>query len=72
MPQIPTFISKAKPTAESGSIKTNLQIPLSQTLGGALQPVTNYVVEKAVQENNTQNRSEALSLGNEFVIELCV
>ena len=70
MPQIPTFISKAKPTAESGSIKTNLQIPLSQTLGGALQPVTNYVVEKAVQENNTQNRSEALSLGNEFVIEL--
>ena len=70
MPQIPTFISKAKPTAESGSIKTNLQVPLSQTLGGALQPVTNYVVEKAVQENNTQNRSEALSLGNEFVIEL--
>jgi len=70
MPKIPTFISEARPTAEVKSVKTNIQVPLSQTLAGALSPLTDLVVKKAVQENNTQNRTEALTLGNEFVVEL--
>ena len=69
MPKIPTFISEARPTAEVKSVKTNIQVPLTQTLAGALSPLTDLVVKKAVQENNTQNRTEALTLGNEFVVE---
>ena len=32
MPKIPTFTSQARPTAQVGSVKANLQIPLSQTI----------------------------------------
>jgi len=70
MPKIPTFTSEARPTAQVGSVKSNLQVPLSQTVAGALSPVTDFVVKKAVQANDTQNRTEALRLGNEFTREL--
>ena len=70
MPKIPTFTSQARPTAQVGSVKSNLQVPLSQTVAGALSPVTDFVVKKAVQANDTQNRTEALRLGNEFTREL--
>ena len=70
MPKIPTFTTQARPTAEVGSVKSNLQIPLSQTVAGALSPVTDFVVKKAVQANDTQNRTEALRLGNEFTRKL--
>ena len=58
MPQIPTFRSQARPTAEVGSVKSNLQVPLTQTLAGALQPVTDYVVEKQIAENDLQNKTK--------------
>ncbi len=70
MPKIPTFTSEARPTAQVGSVKSNLQVPLSQTVANALSPVTDFVVKKAVQANDTQNRTEALRLGNEFTREL--
>ena len=70
MPKIPTFTSQARPTAQVGSVKSNLQVPLSQTVAGALSPITDFVVKKAVQANDTQNRTEALRLGNEFTREL--
>ena len=70
MPKIPTFTSQARPTAQVGSVKSNLQVPLSQTVAGALSPLTDFVVKKAVQANDTQNRTEALRLGNEFTREL--
>ena len=66
MPQIPTFRSQARPTAEVGSVKSNLQVPLTQTLAGALQPVTDYVVEKQIAENDLQNKTQALTLSNEY------
>jgi hypothetical protein len=69
MPKIPTFTSQARPTAEVGSVKANLQVPLSQTVAGALSPLTDMVVKKSVQANDTQNRTEALRLGNEFIRE---
>ena len=70
MPQIPTFTSQARPTAEVGSVKSNLQVPLTQTLAGALSPVTDFVVKKAVQANDTQNRTEALTLENDFIRDM--
>ena len=70
MPQIPTFRSQARPTAEVGSVKSNLQVPLSQTLAGALQPVTNLIVEKQIQENEIQNKTQALKLENEYNIAM--
>jgi hypothetical protein len=36
MPKIPTFTTEARPTAEVGSVTSNLQIPLN-TVAGALK-----------------------------------
>lgn len=70
MPKIPTFTTQARPTAEVGSIRSNLQVPLSETLTGALQPITDYIVEKQIQENDISNKTEALKLENEYNISM--
>jgi hypothetical protein len=62
MPKIPTFTSESRPTAEVGSIKTNIQIPLSQTIGTALAPITKAVVDYKVKEKGVENKTEALEL----------
>lgn len=57
MPKIPTFTSKGIITGQGPSVTTNLQIPLTQTVGTALQPISKYVEqeyikEKKLEENN--------------------
>ena len=69
MPKIPTFTTQARPTAEVASIKANIQIPLSQTLGNALSPITKAITEHRVQEKNFENKTEALKLENEALLE---
>ena len=39
MPKIPTFTSKARPTAEVGSIQSNIRIDPNRTMGAALSTV---------------------------------
>ena len=70
MPKIPTFTTQARPTAEAPSIQTRTQIPLTQTIGTALAPVTKAVKQHAVNEKNLENKSEALSLENKALLEL--
>ena len=70
MPKIPTFTTEARPTAEAPSIQSRTQIPLSQTIGTALAPITKAVVQHAVNEKNLENKSEALSLENKALLEL--
>jgi len=70
MPKIPTFTSQTKPTAEVGSVKSNLQVPLSQTVAGALEPLTNALVKKSIKENDLQNKTQALTLSNEYEIAM--
>lgn len=70
MPKIPTFTTQARPTAEVGSVKSNVQIPLSQTLGTALAPATKAIVQHRVQEKDFENKTEALKLENESLLEL--
>jgi hypothetical protein len=70
LPKIPTFTSEGSPTAEVGSVKSNIQIPLSQTIGTALAPVTKAIVDYKVKEKGIQNKTEALELENKSVLEL--
>jgi hypothetical protein len=70
MPKIPTFTTEARPTAEAPSVQSRTQIPLSQTIGTALAPVTRAVTQHAVNEKNLENKSEALSLENKALLEL--
>ena len=50
MPKIPTFTTEARPTVEAPSIQSTTQIPLSQTIGTALAPVTKAVAQHAINE----------------------
>jgi hypothetical protein len=70
MPKIPTFISKARITEQAASVKSNIQIPLSQTIGTALAPVTKAVVAHGIREKNLENKSETLQLENQSIMEL--
>jgi hypothetical protein len=69
MPKIPTFTAKGSIEQLAGTT-SNIQMGLNNTLASALSPVTDMVVKKAIQENDTQNRTEALRLGNDFTREL--
>ena len=69
MPKIPTFTTEARPTAETGSVTSNLQIPLN-TVAGALKPLTDAVVKYKTAEQNASNKTEALELENKAVIKL--
>tara|TARA_B100001939_G_C16945921_1_gene620327 strand:- start:3797 stop:5551 length:1755 start_codon:yes stop_codon:yes gene_type:complete len=57
MPKIPTFTAKGEITSQTPSVTSNFQIPLSQNIGTALQPISDYVQkeyikEKKLEENN--------------------
>ena len=69
MPKIPIFTTEVRPTAEVGGVKSNVQVPLSQTLGTALAPATKAIVEHRVQEKNFENKTEALKLENEALLQ---
>ena len=70
MPKIPIFQPQARPTAEVGSVKSNIQIPLTQNIGTVLKPVTDAIVKHRVNEKNLENKAEALTLENESIFKL--
>ena len=69
MPKLPTFQAEGSVSQLAGTT-TNVQVPLTQTLGTALKPVTDLVVKQKVQEKNFENRTEALKLENDFVTDM--
>ncbi len=57
MVKIPTFSAEGRITAEAPSVQTNVQIPLSNTIGTALSSVTKgiedyYIKEKKLEADN--------------------
>ena len=69
MPKLPTFQAEGSVSQLAGTT-TNVQVPLTQTLGTALKPITDLVVKQKVQEKNFENRTEALKLENDFVTDM--
>ena len=70
MPKIPTFITEATITGEVGSVQSNIQMSLNQTIGAALAPVTKEIVQHRVKQKEFEIKTEALKLENDF-IEIC-
>jgi hypothetical protein len=70
MPKIPTFTTSARPTAEVGSVQSNIQIGLNQTIGSALAPVTQQIVDYKVKQKDFENKTEALKLENDFIRDM--
>jgi hypothetical protein len=59
MPKIPTFTATGRPTTEVGAVKSNIQIPLNQTIGTALAPVTKAVTDYAIKQKQISQKLEA-------------
>ena len=69
MPKIPIFQTQARPTAEVGSVKSNIQIPLSNTIGSALAPITDAIVEHRIKEKKLEADNKAYSLLSDMYID---
>ena len=59
MPKIPTFDSKSTITSQGPSVTSNLQIPLSQNIGTALQPVSDFVEQEYIKEKKLEEANFA-------------
>ena len=58
MPKIPTFQSKSTITSQGPSVTSNLQIPLSQNIGTALQPVSDFVQKEYIKERKLEETNK--------------
>ena len=58
MPKIPTFESKSTITSQGPSVTSNLQIPLSQNIGTALQPVSDFVQQEYIKEKKLEETNK--------------
>jgi hypothetical protein len=72
MPKIPTFTVQGVPTAESASIKTSFQVPLSGvgSPASALEPVIKTLNDYYAKEQAVVEKTQALELENKASIEL--
>ena len=58
MPKIPTFLAESTITSQGPSVTSNLQIPLSQTIGAALQPVSDFVQKEYIKERKLEETNK--------------
>ncbi len=70
MPKIPVFTSKGTMSTEVGSAQTNIQMGLKDNLATALAPITKKISEYGIKRKNAENKTEALELENQAVVEL--
>jgi hypothetical protein len=69
MPKIPTFTSKSIPTAQVGSIQSNIKIDPTKTIGGALASISgvaqDYYIKKRDNEEKLIAKKAVLELKSE-------
>jgi len=70
MPKIPTFTTEATITGEVGSVQSNTQMSLTNTIGNVLAPVTKEIVQHRVKQKDFENKTEALKLENDFIRDM--
>lgn len=70
MPKLPVFTAKGTMSTEGGSAQTNIQMSLKDNLATALAPITKKVSEYGIKRKNAENKTEALELENQAVVEL--
>ena len=59
MPKIPTFAARGRPTAEVGSIKSNIKLDPTKTMAAAILPATQAIEEYYIKQRNLEEKTEA-------------
>lgn len=70
MPKIPTYTAQGELTTQTGSVQSNIKMGLDQNLASALAPITKKIVDYKIKEKNVENKTEALELENQAIVEL--
>ncbi len=70
MPKIPTYTAQGELTTQTGSVQSNIKMGLDQNLASALAPITKKIVDYKEKEKNVENKTEALELENQAIVEL--
>jgi len=69
MPKIPTFTAKGRPTAEVGSVTSNIRIDPRATMAASILPITqaidNYTIKKRDNEEKLIAKKAILELKGE-------
>ena len=70
MPKIPTFTSEARPTAQAASVVSNIQIPLNETVAGALRPLGKAAEDYYIKEKEIETKVQAGELTADATVEV--
>jgi len=70
MPKIPTFTSEARPTAQAASVVSNIQIPLNETVAGALRPLGKAAEDYYIKEKEIETKVQAGELNADATVEV--
>ena len=70
MPKIPTFTSEARPTAQAPSVVSNIQIPLNETVAGALRPLGKAAEDYYIKEKEIETKVQAGELTADATVEV--
>lgn len=70
MPKIPTFTSEARPTAQAASVISNIQIPLNETVAGALRPLGKAAEDYYIKEKEIETKVQAGELDADASVEV--
>jgi len=69
MPKIPTFTSELRPTAEVGSVASNLKLSPTQTMASALLPAAQAIDSFYVKQRDNNEKLEAKQKFYEMKVE---
>ena len=56
MPKIPTFTAKGRPTAETGSIQSNIKLDPRSSIAASILPVVNEVANYAIKKRDNEEK----------------
>ena len=59
MPKIPTFAARGRPTAEVGSIKSNIKLDPRSSMAASLLPAAQAIEEYYIKQRNLEEKTEA-------------
>ena len=56
MPKIPTYTAQTRPTTETGSVTTNIQVSPFRTVAGALRPLGKAAEDYYIKQRDNNER----------------
>ena len=59
MPKIPTFAARGRPTAEVGSVKSDIKVDPTKTMAAAMLPAAEAIDEYYIKQRNLEEKTEA-------------